>query len=85
MAALLCPATSSEELLFLRLSCGGPRWEGGGCGYCPDDYGDDEELEGSWTCSGKVLTGSYLLQEAFSDFPSLLDWEMTECSAQAGL
>lgn len=43
---------------------------GVGCGYWPGAYGDDKELEGSWTRIRKILTGSYLLQEAFSDLPS---------------
>lgn len=46
--------------------------------YCPEDCGDDEEPEGSWTSTRNILIGSYLLQEAFSDLPSLLDWEMTK-------
>lgn len=35
--------------------------------------------------SGKNVTGFHLLQEAFSDLPSFLDWGRQMCSAQAGL
>lgn len=36
-----------------------------------------EKLEGSWTSIGEIPTGSHLLQEAFSDLPSLLNYEPT--------